>query len=113
MANQAMKSSRSWPPDFYVVEVQRTRGGETPEGTGTRPYRFGEFDILAVSLGAAKGRWRDFIYTVANWLIPEPENKSQILKYQPVSPASNIDWTTDFNEVVNWHRSSQAKTIGG
>ena len=113
MANQAMKSTRSWPADFYVVEVQRTRGGETAEGTGTRPYRFGEFDLLAVSLGAAKGRWRDFIYTVANWLIPEPEDKTQILKYQPISPVSNNDWTTDFNEAVDWYRRAQAKTIAG
>jgi hypothetical protein len=113
MANEAMKSTRSWPADFYVVEVQRTRGGETPEGTGTRPYRFGEFDLLAVSLGAAKGHWHDFIYTVANWLIPEPGNETQILNYQPVSPVSNDDWTTDFNQAVTWHRSGQKKTISG
>lgn len=113
MASEAMKSTRKWPKDFYVVEVQRTRGGEAGEGVATRPYRFGEFDLLAVSLGAAKGRWRDFIYTVANWLLPDPADKTQILKYQPVSPVTNEDWTTDFNEAVKWFRSGKVKTIAG
>ncbi len=113
MASEVMKTTRQWPNDFYVVEVQRTRAGENSAGTGTRPYRFGEFDVLAVSLGAAKGRWRDFIYTPANWLLPDPADKTQILKFQPVSPVTNEDWTTDFNEVVNWHRSGQTRTIQG
>lgn len=113
MANEVMKSTRKWPPSFYVVEVQRTRSGETAAGTGTRPYRFEEFDLLAVSLGAAKGRWRDFVYTVANWLLPDPANQAQILKYQPVSPERNGDWTTDFDEAADWFRSGRTKTIIG
>jgi len=113
MANQAMKSTRSWPADYFVVEVQRTRGGKNSAGEGTRPYRFDEFDVLAVSLGAAKGEWRDFTYTVARWLLPEPGDPTRILKYQPVAPTDNDDWTTDFVTAVRRHRSGIARTIAG
>lgn len=113
MANQAMKSTRSWPADHYVVEVQRTRGGKDSTGEGTRPYRFGEFDILAVSLGAAKGQWRHFTYTVARWLLPEPSDPTRILRYQPVAPMDNDDWTTNFVTAAQWHRSGLSRTIAG
>jgi hypothetical protein len=42
--------------DFYVAETQKTRSGKR-KGIHTRPYRFGEFDILAVSLAPATGTW--------------------------------------------------------
>ena len=113
MANQAMTKTRSWPVDHYVVEVQRTRGGTDTAGEGTRPYRFDEFDILAVSLGAAKGEWRYFTYTVARWLLPEPDDPTRILKYQPVAPVDNDDWTGDFVTAVGWHRSGVTTTIAG
>lgn len=113
MANEALKSTRSWPADHYLVEVQRTRGGTDGSGARTRPYRFGSFDILAVSLGAARGRWHHFAYTVANWLIPDPNDQSIILKYQPVAPGENEDWTSDFLKAVGWHRSGINKTIAG
>jgi len=46
------------PADMFVVETQRTRGGRDPRtGQKTRPYRFGEFDILAVSLYPSTRRW--------------------------------------------------------
>ncbi|MFZ5558986.1 MAG: hypothetical protein ACOZDY_20105 [Pseudomonadota bacterium] len=54
----------------YVVETQRTRGGRNPDGTATRPYRFGEFDVLAVSLHPSTNDWSAFRYTVADWLVP-------------------------------------------
>ncbi|MBI3981946.1 MAG: hypothetical protein HY337_03485 [Gemmatimonadetes bacterium] len=113
MANQAMKKTRSWPAEYYVVEVQRTRGGTDTAGKGTRPYRFEEFDILGVSLGAAKGEWRHFTYTVARWLLPEPDDPNSILKYQPVAPFDNQDWTSEFVRAVAWHRSGIARTIAG
>ena len=47
----AQQAYRRLPPDMYVVETQRTRGGVHPTtGADTRPYSFGEFDILAVSI---------------------------------------------------------------
>ncbi|HEY8484647.1 MAG TPA: hypothetical protein VIL13_08565 [Longimicrobiales bacterium] len=39
-----------YPPGLFIVETQRTRTGKGRQGENTRPYRFGEFDILAVSL---------------------------------------------------------------
>jgi len=112
MADEADKARR-WPSDHFVVEVQRTRGGQDSSGAGTRPYRFNDFDVLAVSLAASRGRWRDFRYTPGRWLIPDPSDGSRILKYQPVPPVDNADWTADFLEVISWFRSGVAKTIAG
>jgi len=112
MASEIHKAGH-WPADHYVVEVQRTRRGQDKTGAGTRPYRFGEFDILGVSLGAAKGRWRDFTFTVASWLIPDPSDPTLVLKYQPVAPEENDDWTSDFRRVVEWSRSGRRRTIMG
>lgn len=97
---------------MYVVETQRTRGG-TRRRTGgqTRPYRFGEFDLLAVALHPSTARWDLFRYTAANWLIPSSGDPSHILKYQPVSPVANDDWTDDYLTAVGWLRSGVAKTI--
>ena len=42
---------------FYVVETQKSRKGvHRTSGASTRPYQFGEFDILAVSNGAGDRR---------------------------------------------------------
>lgn len=113
MADQAMRSTRKWPSDHFVVEVQRTRGGTDSSGIGTRPYRFGEFDILAVSLGAARGKWHHFAYTVANWLLPDLSDPTTVLKYQPIPPTDNQDWTSDFLTAAAWFRSGIKKTIAG
>jgi hypothetical protein len=53
------------PGRMYVVEVQKTRGGER-QGRKTRPYDFRDFDILAVNLHPSTGNWQRFLYTVAN-----------------------------------------------
>jgi len=98
--------------DMYVVETQRTRGGRDPKtGEDTRPYRFGEFDILAVSLHPSTNDWSLFRYTVANWLIPRVENTQQLLKFQPVAMELNDDWTDDLETCVGWFRSGTSKTI--
>lgn len=56
---------------FYVVETQKSRKGTNrASGESTRPYRFGEFDILAVSMEPATNDWSQFRFTVGNWLIP-------------------------------------------
>lgn len=112
MASEVQKTRR-WPADHFIVEVQRTRRGEDSTGAGTRPYRFDDFDILAVSLGPTRGQWRNFTYTLSRWLLPDPVDSTLILKYQPVAPLTNADWTADFLEVVGWFRSSTSKTIAG
>jgi hypothetical protein len=56
---------------FYVVETQKSRKGtDRTSGESTRPYRFGEFDILAVSMEPATGDWSQFRFTPGNWLMP-------------------------------------------
>lgn len=110
MANEGYRRFRS---DLFVVETQRTRGGKDALGAATRPYRFGEFDILAVSLHPSSNNWNDFVYTVADWLIPDPKESGCMLKFQPVSAAPNADWTKNFLECVRWFRSGQKKQIAG
>jgi len=106
---------------MFMVEPQRTRGGtkrskkQRKEGGGTtdrktRPYRFGEFDVLAVSLQPSTRDWTSFRYTVANWLLPG-KSVTEISTYQPVGTTPNDDWTDDFCEVARWLRSKSKKTI--
>jgi hypothetical protein len=107
----AKEGYRFLPEDMFVVETQRTRGGTDTKGDKTRPYRFGEFDILAVSLHPSTNNWSDFVYTVGNWLIPDPKQRTCMLKFQPVSATENADWTRDFIQCVTWFRSDQRKQI--
>lgn len=99
-------------PNMYVVETQRTRGGKNPKtGTDTRPYKFGEFDILAVSLHPSTNDWTTFLYTVQRWLISSDKDASAVLKFQPVPLQPNQDWSSDLLECIRWFRSGDEKTI--
>lgn len=109
MANEATGLSS---PAMYVVETQRTRGGTDPvTGQSTRPYRFNEFDILAVSMQPSTNTWNTFMYTVSNWLIPRTDNAFLLQVYQPVAPTPNDDWTDNFLTVIEWFRSQQPKRV--
>lgn len=96
---------------MYAAETQRTRGGTGSDGQKTRPYRFGEFDILAVSMQASSSSWRDFMYTVERWLIPDYRDPKCLRTLQYIPKQPNDDWTADFSAAVNWFRSSVKKTI--
>jgi hypothetical protein len=98
--------------DFWVVETQKTRAGLDSQGQSTRPYRFGEFDILAVNLHPSSGDWSKFLYTVSNWLIPDPQTPGNINKYQRVAKSPNDEWTDKFETVVDWLKSGRSHTIG-
>lgn len=95
---------------MYVVETQKTRGG-TKEGQQTRPYKFGEFDILAVCMEPSTKSWASFRYTVAQWLLPRPEDAKLMRVLQPVPLNANDDWTDDLLTCIKWFRSNQKKTI--
>jgi hypothetical protein len=85
-----------------VVETQKTRAGrQRNTGGSTRPYRFGEFDLLAVAMQPSTGRWDSFMYTVADWLIPSRADPAEILNFQPVAAVVNEDWTDNFREVIS------------
>src|SRR6185369_12998312 len=111
-ASEQWKSFVRWPRTHFVVEVQKSRKGEK-KGENTRPYRFGEFDILAVSLGPAMGRWNAFMYTLERWLLPDPAEPRHLLTFQPVAPADNACWTSNFLQAVAWLRSGEDKRIEG
>lgn len=105
MANEGY---RFLPLDMYVVETQRTRGGNHPTtGENTRPYKFDEFDILAVALHPSTGDWSRFLYTVSSWLLPRAEDQKLLLKYQPLPKEPNDNWTDDFLTCVSWFRSGE------
>jgi len=97
-------------PNMYLVEPQKTRKGEMG-GESTRLYRFGEFDILAVSLQPSSNDWGTFMYTVSDWLLPDTKDETRLLKFQPISMEPNDDWTDDFETSVKWLRSGVKKRI--
>jgi hypothetical protein len=98
--------------DKFVVEVQRTRTGlDSVTGQPTRPYRFGEFDILAVSMQPSTNEWSNFVYTVGAWLRPRTNTPELIEVMQPIPAEANEDWTGDLNTAIEWFRSGTTKTI--
>ncbi len=106
----ANEGFRFLPSDMHLVETQKTRKGEK-KGSSTRPYRFGEFDVLAVATYPSTKRWDSFMFTVGSWLLPNPADATEILKYQPVATCANDDWTDDFRTAAAWFRSGLRKTI--
>ena len=112
----ASEAYRKLPAEMYVVETQRTRGGEKG-GQKTRPYRYGEFDVLAVSVYPSTGQWDRFRYTVASWLLPEtwlhPKrgDPRHLLKFQPMPKSPDGCWTDDFATCVRWLRSGAMRQI--
>ena len=104
---------------LFVVEVQKTRTGKKTTKTNlpgsetqisttesvtvdTRPYSFGDFDILAVNMHPSTGSWREFRYTVASWLLPRAVNESLIEIFQPVPAVPNDVWTRDLSTCLEW-----------
>jgi hypothetical protein len=109
---------------LFVVEVQKTRTGEktaanTLMGTAskirttqavtikTRPYSFGDFDILAVNMHPSSGSWRDFRFTVASWLLPRPANTRLIEIFQPVAATPNEVWSDNLDTCLSWFESAK------
>jgi hypothetical protein len=109
---------------LFVVEVQKTRTGEKtskkivvgpgtttatvePIVQNTRPYSFGDFDILAVNMHPSSANWRDFRYTVASWLLPRPGNTTLVEIFQPVAAIPNEVWTEDLGTCLSWYESAK------
>lgn len=98
------------PEPIYVVEVQKTRGG-TKDGEKTRPYRFGDFDILAVNLHPSTGDWKRFAFTVGSWLLPSSLDAKAIETMQPVSARPDRYWTDDLNVCIQWFLRGKSRRI--
>jgi hypothetical protein len=92
--------------DVYFVETQKTRGGLDGEKKKTRPYKYGEFDLLAVSLQPSTGQWNRYTYTVGNWLIASAE-PNEIATMQPVTIGGSEYWTDNFSIAADWFRSNR------
>jgi len=102
---------KSLPESWFVVETQKTRTGKDADGADTRPYRFGEFDILAVSMHPSTNDWEKFMFTIGRWLLPRKKNAELINVLQPVSNEPNDDWTDSFATAIGWFREGRMKTI--
>ena len=109
---------------LFVVEVQKTRTGKKiankmlhgtettittsePITVSTRPYSFGDFDILAVNMHPYSGSWRNFRYTVASWLLPRSANTDLIEIFQPVAAIPNDVWTDDLDTCLSWYEAAK------
>jgi hypothetical protein len=107
--------------ELYVVEVQKTRSGKKRQSESkrapssgdesTRPYRFGDFDILAVNMQPTTHTWADFRYTVARWLIPRGTNSRLIEIFQPVSLEPNEVWTDKLDVCLEWFRRGDRRRV--
>ncbi|MGH9955991.1 MAG: hypothetical protein ACREBC_02535 [Pyrinomonadaceae bacterium] len=97
--------------DKFVVETQKTRRGNDAAGEDTRPYRFGEFDIIAVSLHPATNDWKTFAYTVGTWLRPRRDAPHLLEVLQPVAQMPNDDWTDNLETCIEWFRAGRQRTI--
>lgn len=93
----------------FVVETQRTRTGKrtTAEGdpTQTRPYRFADFDILAVCLQPYSRKWDDFIYCPTRKLVARKDDTSLLAVMQPIFNSKDSPWTSDFDAAAKIARA--------
>ena len=109
-AARSRTSLRCPPGKIYVVEVQKTRSGEK-NGEKTRPYRFGDFDILSVNLHPVTGDWERFVFTVGSWLLPRPKEPNLIEIFQPVPDTPDEYWTDDLSQCIEWFLSGTTKKL--
>ena len=93
--------------DVFIAETQKTRTGTDGDENQTRPYRYGEFDILAVSMQPSSARWDRYMYTLGRWLV-QGRNASEVATLQPVGTRTNDFWTDDFTIAAQWLRADDA-----
>ena len=91
-------------PEVFMAETQKTRTGTDGEDNQTRPYRYGEFDILAVSMQPSTGRWDRYMYTLGRWLLPG-KKVGEMATLQPIATTPNDFWVDDFRTVARWVRA--------
>jgi hypothetical protein len=117
---------KRYPPDAYIVEVQKTRSGTKkknkkerngaagePQPENTRPYKFGDFDIIAVNMQPSAGDWSRYMYTVGSWLLPRSgEQEGHLIEImQPVSAKRSDVWTDDVAECIQWFLSGEKRCV--
>lgn len=102
-----------FPSEVFMTETQKTRSGKGADDEPTRPYRYNEFDILAVSMQPSSKDWGDFKYTVGSWLISNPalpagNDSGQMAVMQPVSKEDSEFWTSDIHKAIAWFRTEKS-----
>jgi hypothetical protein len=90
--------------NVHIVETQKTRTGTDGDDNQTRPYRYGEFDLLAVSMQPSTGKWDRYMYTLGRWLLPG-RNSREMATLQPVAMSTDDFWTDDFRTAAQWFRT--------
>lgn len=89
--------------ECYVVETQRTRGGKDKKtGLATRPYQYGQFDVLATCMWASTGDWNNFRYALGKDLLPKDDGSDFIATLQPIPirPTAKDIWLTSFSDIL-------------
>ena len=94
-------------PEVFMTETQKTRTGTDGEDNKTRPYRYDEFDVLAVSMQPSTGKWDRYMYTLGRWLLPG-KKEDQMATLQPVARVPNEFWTDSFMTAVTWFRNEDS-----
>lgn len=91
-------------PEVFMTETQKTRTGTDGVKNQTRPYRYGEFDILAVSMQPSTSKWDRYMYTLGHWLLPG-KREGEMATLQPVTKEPGEFWTDDFRTAAHWLRA--------
>jgi hypothetical protein len=87
-------------PSLFVVETQRTRSGKGKEGELTRPYRFTEFDLLAVCMQPSTDDWACFRFACASDLLSREDDPRCMAVLQPVSLSPTNVWHRSIEEAI-------------
>lgn len=96
----------------WVVEVQKTRTGKDGQGENTRPYRFSDFDLLAVCLRPGTQDWEKFAFSLSRDLLPRKTDHKLIQIMQPIPPklADGV-WTDNLVTKLDELTGTQPETL--
>lgn len=94
-----------------VVETERTRSGKTKDGESSRPYRYGEFDLLGVCMEPSHSMWESFLYIPQKYLEPHKDNIKFLNKLQSVPLTPKNNWTNNLDEAVDLFRKDPSQIV--
>lgn len=94
-----------------VVETYRTRSGKNKEGENSRPYRYGEFDLLAVCMEPSYGKWESFLYTPQKCLEPHKDDIRFLNNLQSVPLQPKNNWFDNLDEAIDLFRKNPSEII--
>ena len=85
----------------WIVEVQKTRSGKGADGQSTRPYKFTDFDLIAVCLWPGTRDWRKFAYCFTKHLVPRRGSGELIEIMQPIPTSINEGyWNSSLTDLL-------------